>query len=1451
MNKCVGVCLGASSVSFVKAHLENNNIIIIDKIVIAHQGNPKSVFLEYLYKFNPEKLPVVITGRKFRKTVKFTNISEPEATEYALEYIAKDQKFSALASLGGETFMVYILDDNHKISNVITKNQCASGTGEFFLQQLKRMGIEIEEVEGIASGATPHKVSGRCSVFCKSDCTHALNKGVPQEEVTAGLALMMAEKVEELLKKVKYGTKVIVGGVTKNKLVVNYIRQLINDIYIPEEASYFEALGAAIYGLNNEVKLINNYDDIFINSESSFVFHKPLSEFKDRVIFKDFKKLKANEGDECIIGLDVGSTTTKAVVLRTKDNAILASEYLYTLGNPIRAAKECYYSLIKQLPESINIIGLGVTGSGRHICGLHALTEGVFNEIIAHASAAVYFDQEVDTIFEIGGQDAKYTYLVNKVPSDYAMNEACSAGTGSFIEESAWESLGVKVTDIEKIAILADNPPNFNDQCAAFISSDIKTALQENISKENIIAGLVYSVCLNYVNRVKGNRPIGSKIFMQGGVCYNKAIPVAMAALTGQKIIVPPEPGLMGAFGVALEVKEKINLGLLEKKKFDLKELAAREVKYKKPFICPGGKEKCDLKCSVNLIEIEGKTFPFGGACNKYYSVNKKKNYDIVKFDYVKRRQKLIFEKFAPKIDLPDESKTIGINLSFHTFNLYPLFYHFFTNLGFKVITSERVDDDGLEREMTSFCYPAQLSLCTFEDLVKHQPDYYFMPNILEMHVEKEENYRIDNNATCVFVITEPYFIKQAFKDIDFNGKWITEKFNFAPGFEFEYGKFVSVAQQLGIFDESKINYAYQQAVATQYRFREELFKIGQEFLKELEANPDLFAIVLLGRAYNAFAEHANKGIPQKFASKGIYVIPYDILDYRGQPLKGSMYWEGGKKIMKAAQIIKKHPQLFATYISNFSCGPDSMIIPQFRTLMGTKPSLTLELDGHTADAGINTRIDAFLDIIENYRKISHKIKDPDYSDFKMAEVVTDGNLGHFISSEGEKIPLTDKRVKILVPSMGDLSSRLFAQAMRIHGLNAEALPEGNPRILHYGRANTTGKECLPLILLVGSLIDYLENKWDGKEYIALFNVQSAGSCRLGQYHELIKELIMRKKLKNVASFILMTDDGYAGLGENFAKTGILALLAADVIDDIRAAIWSNAVNPEEGEKVLNEEFRKLELNYDGIPDKFYKQLTEFAQAIKKKIPVKIPIENSKYIALLGEIYVRSDDFSHRWLNKHFAKRGFVVKTAYITEWIYYIDYLIKMDLVEPEKSLKKRTEQFIRHAYMRNVEKKIKKILANSGYYHPTKTNVEALLNHSKHIIPLEVKGEPGLTLGTTFNDLLEEYCGVINLGPFGCMPTRFSEAVAMPNIKLEDLEKARQINNKNYKLPEIFNGKMNIPFLTIESDGNVYPQVIEARMEAFALQAERIGNLMLEMRNNKKHKNGSIKNLKLIKNL
>ena len=1439
MKYSIGICIGASTISFVKLYRDKTGIVNIDKVLtMPHNGSPKTLFLDSFKAFNPEKYPSALTGRKFRSIINLTSISEPEATELAFNFLQNKynsnghdlRNVSAIASLGAETFMVYTLDEEKKISNLISRNQCASGTGEFFLQQIKRMDIGLDEVLSISRDAEPFKVSGRCSVFCKSDCTHALNKGTLKSEVASGLSLMIAEKVEELLESVRENKILMVGGVTLNYLVMDFLRKKINNLVIPEEAPYFEALGAAIYALDNNVKPVESFDDLFIIKGHSFDFHPPLKNYIDKVKFCESASGTANDGDKCILGLDVGSTTTKAVLMRQSDNAILGKVYLYTHGNPVKAAKECYSELLNQIPQQIKIIGLGTTGSGRHIAGLHALTTEIINEIIAHASAAVYFDPDVETIYEIGGQDAKYTFIVNKVPSDYAMNEACSAGTGSFIEETASESLGIHVTEIEAIAMRGEKPPNFSDQCSTFISSDIKTALHENISKEDIVAGLVYSICLNYINRVKGPRQSGEKIFMQGGVCYNKAIPIAMAALTGSEIIVPPEPGLMGAFGVALEIKTKIELGLITEKDYSLKELSEREVIYKKPFICNGRKENCDRKCSVNLIQILGKNYPFGGACNKYYNLVNHNNLYSDNYDYIKKRHHLTFEKYAPKSNLPVNAKTVGLNQSFHTHTIYPLYYNFFTKLGLNVVLSDFVEE-AQQRELTSFCYPCRLSIGLFQNLLNKKPDYFFVPQVLEMYVGDSENHRMDFNCSCAFVGEEPLFLRQAFKDYHLNGQFIMPVLSFSQGFGSQEEKFINIARQLGIDDINKIKSAYKFAVTIQEEYQKELFTTGEEFLQILEQNPDALGMVLFGRPYNAYTGLANKGIPQKFASRGVYVLPYDMFDYREELVDEEQFWEGSKKILKAAKIVQRHPRLFGAYISNFSCAPDSMIIPQFRTIMGSKPSLTLELDGHTADAGINTRIDAVLDIIHNYRKIQNRVeKKKDV--FAPASMQFSFDDIYFISSEGEKVLLNDKRVVILIPSIGDLSVQLFAAGMRSQGFNAIALPEGNNDILKYGRANATGKECLPLILCAGSLIDYLENQWDGKSYVVFLLVQGAGNCRLGQYPAFLRNMILRKRLENVVVLPLVNEDGFAGLGPKFALRGVQTLLAADVLDDIRSGIMAHAQNPIEGLKIFYQEFDRLKTSEQSNPDGIFRALKIFAKNIQTKVPSAKNIKDAKYIALVGEIYVRRDHFSHNYLNKQFAEKGFILKDSYLTEWLFYIDYLLKIKLLEPDTSFKKKYERILRAAYMRYAEYRIKKILEKSGFYHYSRTNIKALLKHSSHIIPIECKGEPGLTLGVALHETIEKYCGVVNLGPFGCMPTRFSEAVTIPEMTIKNKIHAKRLNNPSYQLPPQFNEKMNIPFLTIETDGNVYPQAAEAKIETFLMQAEKTYRLMQQVK-------------------
>jgi predicted CoA-substrate-specific enzyme activase len=1425
--KTVGVCLGATTVSAVHIKIENSKVEILDNRQIPHEGDPKAILVDFLTSMGWEYDKIAFTGRKFKEFVNSATLTEPEAVEYALlNTLTEDNIPEAVVSAGGETIMVYLLDQNGRIRNVVTGNKCASGTGEFFKQQIKRMNLSIDEAVDKAMEGDPYHVSGRCSVFCKSDCTHALNKGVPIENVSAGLSKMVASKIHELTSKNKIESILFTGGMSKNRAVLKYLEEYVSSISVPESAPYFEALGSAIWAEQNGAETIKDVNSIFHEGKTSFTFLDPLKKYESMVTFKETNRITPADGDECIIGLDVGSTTTKAVLIRTEDDGIAASIYLRTDGNPIKASRACYAALKEQLNGiNVNIIGLGVTGSGRQIAGLHALTDGVINEIIAHARAATYYDEDVDTIFEIGGQDAKYTYITNSVPSDYAMNEACSAGTGSFLEEAAYESLGIDVKDIGDIAMTSETPPNFNDQCAAFISSDIKTAFQEGISKQDVVGGLVYSICLNYVNRVKGNRQVGKKIFMQGGVCYNKAVPVAMAALVDKEIIVPPEPGLMGSYGVALEVKSQIEKGFLEKKEFVLDTLINREVEYDKAFTCAGGKEKCDLGCSINRIRIEGKVYPFGGACNKYINLRRNINVDANEFDLSRYRQHILFNDFFPdQTRLDNSALKIGLNRTFHSHLILPLYSHFFDQLGMKVVLSDTMLQEGVDRKTTSFCFPCEISLGLFEDLLNKGVDHIFMPHIEEMFVNHKDNVRKEFHSTCIFVQGESFFLQEAFRDRqdDFIGKFITPTINFAEGYEKEIEIFAELAEQLGKTKQEGRS-AFRFAMKKQQEFVDATKVAAQKVLEKIESDPNNFGVVLLGRPYNSFAKEANKGIPTKFASRGIYLIPFDMLPWEDMPEDDEMFWEMGHRIIKAVHFVKNHPQLFGTYIMNFLCAIDSILITKYRDLMGTKPSLTLELDGHTADAGVNTRIEAFLDIVRNYRRIKHSIQEKDYAHYVESRLEMESGKMVFYNSRNERKLLTDTDVTLLIPNMGDASSRLLASVFRKEGINAIATPVSDTDVLKYGRANTTGKECMPMHLVIGSLLKYVYHKRKPGENIVLFMPAAAGYCRMGQYRIFIRSMLKKLDIRDVAQLSLENENSYAGLGPRFTMTAWQSVVTGDVLKDIKNSIRAMAKDKEYGLQIYEEELQKMVTAFEK--GNIYKQLKKSAQRFAD-IPRKFEIDEAHYIAIMGEIFVRRDGFSRQGLVERLSNEGFVVRISPLMEWVYYMDYLIHHGMFEASNKWADRFERWISGLVQKNVEKKIKKIFLESKLFEYSEIDLETMLAHSTHVLPKTLKGEPGMMVGMAMHESIDKFAGIISIGPFGCMPVRYTESILTQQMTVKGKKEGmKNAGHDDHAHLEHFEDEETLPYLTIESDGNPYPQVINARIETFILQAKRMG--------------------------
>ena len=1420
----IGICMGASNIKVVNISRNSPQLKVNKYLTSPHEGNAKGTLKDVLKEFDiKEENNFAVTGRKFKDFVNLPSLSEPEATELA--YSSLKEKYGeveAIVSAGGETFMAYELDEKGKISDVHSGNKCASGTGEFFLQQIKRMDLGLEEALEIAKTDNPYHVSGRCSVFCKSDCTHALNKGEDKGRIVAGLCSMMADKIMELLSNFHPESVMVVGGTSQNDVMIEYLKKRVNKVIVPEEAEYFEALGASLWSEKYGVSI--NESDLYDKERSSFDFLPALKEYQDKVTFHDMHKDEIKDGDRCILGVDVGSTTTKAVLMRKEDNALLASVYLRTSGDPVAAARECYQTLLSEVGDKeIKIVGLGVTGSGRQIVGLHALTDSIHNEIMAHAKAAVFFDDEVDTIFEIGGQDAKYTYIVNQVPTDYAMNEACSAGTGSFLEEAAKESFNIEMTEIEDIAMQGENPPNFNDQCSAFISSDIKSAIQEGIKIEDICAGLVYSICLNYTNRVKGNRPVGDKVFMQGGVCYNKAVPIAMAALTDKEIIVPPEPGLMGAYGEALMVKEHINLGLTEETEFDLANLAEREITYHKPFTCQGGKENCDRQCEINVMEIEGEKYPFGGACNKYVNLAQDVEYDIGKLNLINKRENMVFDKYYAVPEVNNRKGKIGLNRSLTVSSLLPLYSKFFAELGYEIVLPDEVREEGVQQETAAFCHPVELSHGYMFDLLENKEyDYIFLPHVRGLYVENGA----EESMLCPMAQAEPYYLSSVWPELK-DSNVFSPVLSFKDGYESAAEGFIKMADTLGI-TKSKSKEAYQKAVKSQREFEDELKEIGKGVLDYLEENPDEKAVVLFGRPYNAFVSEANMGIPHKFASRGEMILSYDMLPVDDRKVSDKMYWSMGQKIMKGADFVSEHPGLFGAYITNFSCGPDSFLISYFRDENGSKPSLTLELDSHTADAGLNTRIEAFLDVVDSYRKLQkdQSFPEKEASQYQKAEIDYEDDVT-IIDSQGEKYKLDDERVKVLIPSMGGKTSEAFAAAFNYCGIKAETCPPPEKEELKRGRANSTSKECLPLQLTLGSLLSYLDRRENDDELLVYFMPEASGPCRFGQYNVLINNLLREKEIEDVALLTLSADNGYAGMGQKFTIRGWQAVIVADVLEDIYSTVITLAKDKEQAVNIFEESKERI---YEALATQSWFSLKSILKEEAKKlstIELKQSYESAKKVALTGEIYVRSDEFSRRYLVEKLAEKDIITKVAPNNEWLYYVDYLTQNGINKPELGFLQKFKTNIKSFVQKRFDKAIKSIMCESGLCEYRITDIDEVVKSAKEAISPELTGEAVLTVGGTIDEVIDDVDGVIIIGPFGCMPHRVAESIL--NSSLEEQKKRVVESEETQKVLDKFS---SLPFLAIEVDGSVFTQVIEARLESFSLQVERINEYKNELR-------------------
>jgi len=1443
----LGINIGSTSLKMALFEYSGNADGVSGSVVwsasVPHEGDFGAAVRKLLEDGKvPEGIPALVTGNEGRFMFDVSGTLEPLCVEAALRNLGLNA--DAVVSMGGEDLIVYSLDSQGKIINNFSGNKCASGTGEFLKQQLARMDMTLDDIEKVPETAKVHALSTRCSVFMKSDCTHRLNKReATKDDIVVSLSDVMAVKVIDFLKRAKVtkGRVVLTGGITLNRHIIRFIREKAPQIefIIPESAPVFEALGAAVMAPKSGSKLPPVGKLLKIN-EIRFGALDALKNWKDKVQFFDKGEGKVRADRKYILGVDGGSTTTKACLVDMETDEIVASHYGRTHGDPVKALKECLGIIQDKViadtgDKKIDIRLVSTTGSSREILGVFLETPGVYNEIIAHSVGTTFFDKEVETIFEIGGQDAKYVLLKNGVPIDYAMNEACSAGTGSFLEESAAGDLSIhSAKDIGPIALNADAPLKFGEHCSAFINSDIRKAVQQGASRENITAGIVCSIVANYLNRVVGNRTIGGKIFLQGGVAKNPAVPLAFAMLLDKKILVPPSPELMGCFGVAVLAKRKNADGLLAEQSIVIDEIINREIGYERVFTC----QACENLCPIQVLNVNDHKYMFGGRCNKYTNMRKQVK-DVPVFDYVEKRQKMLFETFAApankeqiansneqreegtgnkeQITMSNEQReegkrkfVIGIPRAFSVHTLYPLYSWFFHELGIKTFLSTEVAHAGVARSESTYCFPAEIAHGAVQDCLDKGADYVFLPHFRDMPSYEDE---VHANF-CPITQSLPYYIEKAFPDID-KSRWLplVVSFKFGEGKALEL--FCEMTKRLGI-DEAETKAAFDIAISKQKAYSDAIHAMGKEALEEAR-KADRPVIATLGRPYNAFTPEANMGIPRKFTTRGYSIIPFDILPFHDEVIFPNMYWYYGQQDLKAANLLKKEDNIYLTFITNFSCAPDSFILHYVKWAMGQKPFLVLELDSHSADAGVDTRVEAFLDIIDGYRAKKNEIEAERFDNGWrfISEKKSDGKFDLRIDNAktGEKVPIVgNKRVKVLLSNMGAISTEYVGAALRSQGVNGEALPVATAKTIQIARAHASGKECVPSHLVLGSALEFFfSDKYRKDELYLLFVPITTGPCRTGQYYVYYENLFRDLRLENVVIFILSADNSYTELGGGFAKEMWKGLVLSDYLKDIQCALKACAVDPKKAQAEYEHSWRRVMHAVEHNPKYLWKELKHVANDVKK-IPLKRKVADCPRVLVVGEIYVRRDDFAVGELTDLMSERGIVVKVAGISEWIHYLDFvreyalkkLIKLQkpgkrlFSKPWKDLKKlEIEEWWKHS----VEKKVLSILLPTGLIPETPHDMREIMKYTQeHFVNLELNSEIAVSSGSAAAAMDAGYSGIVNISPFACLIGRVIEGLFTPWAR-----------------------ERNYPILSVEVDGNLLPPNIVNKLNIFMVNVLR----------------------------
>jgi predicted CoA-substrate-specific enzyme activase len=1377
MKRYVGADIGAETIKLVELVAERGSLRCTRRELFEHYKQPGKALLEALAQWRWDQVDSAAVSGRLARVTSLPRVPTKQAQIAGFRFKHQDRP-ATLVSIGSHGYSVLELRASG-VELLRESPRCSQGTGSFLRQLVERFNLTIEEASRLCVDVQdPPSLSGRCPVILKTDMTHLANQGESRPRVLAGLYDAVCDNVQVLINpRSAPSDLVMIGGVAQAQRIRDSFSRFAEQhgmaLLDEEDSRFIEAIGCAVIAADKPAP-VPMIDRLLTADELSCLEKlPPLSSHLhqvQRMPQPDLSQPVRSAGG-LILGFDIGSTGAKLVALDVERQAPVWQSYVSTNGNPVAAARELMQEYVDGAVTEQPLLACGVTGSGREIVGSLLATcyggDSVFilNEIAAHAAGALSCDHRVDTIFEIGGQDAKYIRLNQGRVVDAAMNEACSAGTGSFIEEQGRRLAGIEtVTQLGQEALKAEHGVSLGQHCSVFMAEIIDEAVASGVAQEAIIAGIYDSIVQNYLNRVKGNRSVGTVVFCQGMPFSADALAASVARQTGSEVIVPPSPGMIGALGISLLASKEIDLSScypLAPERFLSSQVTSRDL-----FVCSSTKGCGDPgnRCRINRLttNVEGRKqrFTWGGGCSLYdRGTSQGKLPDLAPNPFKERamllaeiRDLLSEQRGRPQVAMTDE---------FQLAELFPLFATFIHELGFDLAIHSAGGRQelkrGIEEANVPFCAPMQLYHGLAAAMAESGADYLFLPMVRTLpRVNGEQS-----SILCPIGQASPELIRC---NLEVTTNQSGEGRIVAPLIDFGRDNLSSpelarscrqLAVELGA--ESRWQVALGKARQAQERFDSECLGVGRRAL-QLCTEQGLAPIVVLGRTYTIHNDLLNSNVPSILRSQGAMAIPVDCYPVTSEvPAFSSIYWAFGQRSLRAAHQVRRVHGHYSLWCSNYSCGPDSFAIHFYSYIMEGKPYAVIETDGHTGDAGTRTRVEAFLYCVhEDLQRDPGNQKRPN----------------HFQRATEGRINLSDIRTRgerLLIPRLG-WSGVSLAASLRGMGVEAECLPLADREALRTGRRYTSGKECLPMCITLGSLLERLDGERCSSGRFAFLMPTTCGPCRFGVYHLLHKIVLDRLGWGNrVGIWSPVDNDYFSGIpagGEALIFTGAVVIdMLLQAYLDVCPVESSPGAAKQVFDSYLSEVLGKLEERRSDSDLSLTQTMLEVASGhmfgciapLRRAVAALAALRTSAKVPtvlVVGEIYVRLDPFTNDFIFDKLARYGIRPRLAPMTEWFDYSDW------TAADSGQQKSWRSRVRAAIKRRITDHAYSIAAARlgwGKRH----QISEVIGAAQPYVRSSLHGEAVLTVGSPRLAWRHKAIdGVLSVGPLECMPNKISEA-------------------------------------------------------------------------------------------